>query len=164
MSCVYDTQVETDRVRYYTMLIFGYLYTLFTIMLGTRLNSLNNDSTGRYDSSLKVVSCDIEHSVPYQLYVAVSSFYVCLLMLIAGILLRRPGLRLSCQKLIVTACTLEFIVHLGAVVTSKIHNEPLLDDAAIENKWGFGQVVAMMMLLTTLLECAKGFEGKLTFA
>ena len=77
---------------------------------------------------------------------------------------RKPITRLYYQKITITTNTLQFLLHVYTLVALRISNEPLLGNAALENEWGFDQVVAIMMLAATLLECARGFEGKLTFA
>ena len=164
MSCVYDTQLESKRVRYYTMTIFGLLYLGFTIMLGVRLNDWNNASPGRCYSASRVALPNAKHPLVDQVYLGVTSFYVYCLMVSATILCRIPSERLYYQKTIVTTGTLQFLLHVYSLVALRISNEPLLDNAALENEWGFGQVVAVMMLAATLLECARGFEGKFTIA
>ena len=164
MSCVYDTHLESKRVRYYTMAIFGLLYTGFTIMLGVRFNDWNDASPGRCYNASKVALSNAKHPLVDQVYLGVTSFYVFGLMVIATILCREPITRLYYQETIITTSTLQFLLHVYTLVALRISNEPLLDNAALENEWGFGQVVAIMMLAATLLECARGFEGKLTFA
>jgi hypothetical protein len=29
-----------------------------------------------------------------------------------------------------------------------------------ENAWGFGQIVALILMFATILECVRGFSGK----
>ena len=164
MSCVYDTHLESKRVRYYTVAIFGLLYTGFTIMLGVRLNDWNDALPGRCYSTLRVALPNAKHPFVDQVYLGVTSFYVYCLMVVATIICRIPMVRLYYQKTIVMTGTLQFLLHVYTLVALRISNEPLLDHPAIENEWGFGQVVAMMMLAATLLECARGFEGEFTFA
>ena len=161
MSCVYDTHLESKRVRYSTMVIFILLYSGFTIMLGIRLNDWNDDSPGGC-----YITSTISKGTPpdtVQKYLGATSVYVCLCMVTVIMLCRRPSMRLYYQNNLFVMSTFLFILHVYTMVVLRIHNEPLLDNSAIENEWGFGQVVAIMMLAATLLECAKGFEGKLTF-
>ena len=133
-------------------------------MLGIRLNDWNDALPGRCYSASRIATPNAKHPLVDQIYLGVTSFYVFALMVTATILCRKPITRLYCQKTIVTTGTLQFLLHVYTLAALRISNEPLLDNAALENEWGFGQVVAMMMLAATLLECARGFEGKLTFA
>ena len=146
------------------MAIFGLLYTGFTIMLGIRFNGWNDDSPGRCYITSKAVSAHPKQPVDDQIYLGALSFYVDISIVTVTILWRMPSMRLLSQKLIVTMGTLMSLLNVYTLVALRTSNEPLLEDAALENEWGFGQVVAIMMLAATLLECARGLEGKLTFA
>lgn len=55
----------------------------------------------------------------------------------------------------------QFILHVYILVALRTANQPLLDNAALEDQWGIGQVIAIMMLVATLLECCKSVEGEL---
>ena len=132
-------------------------------MLGVRLNDWNDASPGRYYNTSKVALPNAKHPLVDQVYLGVTSFYVYILMGAATTLYITPIIRLYYQIYVVTTSTLQFLLHVYTLVALRISNEPLLDNAALENEWGFGQVVAIMMLAATLLECAIGFEGKLTF-
>lgn len=80
----------------------------------------------------------------------------------AIILCRVPERRLYQQKSVVVAGTLQFIVHVYTLVALRLSNQSLLDNIALEESWGFGQVIAVVMLAATLLECAKALEGSLS--
>ena len=162
MSCVYDTNLESKRVRYFSIAVFGLLYTGFTIMLGVRLNDWNDAIPGRCYSTSKIALPNAKHPLVDQVYLGLTSFYVCSLMYIATMLCRIPSQRLYHQKEIIVIGALQFILHLYTLVALRASNEKLLDNAALENEWGFGQVIAIIMLAATLLECAKDFEGKLS--
>jgi hypothetical protein len=60
---------------------------------------------------------------------------------------------------ILVLAMLQLPVHLYFVIALRAVNQPLLEGGS-ENSWGFGQVVAIIMLGGTLLECYKGFSGK----
>ena len=78
---------------------------------------------------------------------------------------RVPEQRLYQQKSVTVAGTLQFTVHVYTLVALRISNQSLLDNIALEESWGSGQVIAMIMLAaTTLLECAKALGGKLVIA
>ena len=164
MSCVYDGHLESKHVRYYSIGIFGLLYLGFTIMLGIRLNGWNDALPGRCYITSKIALPGAKHPYVDQIYLGITSLYVYSLMSGATILCRMPGQRLYWQKTIIIVGTMQFILHVYTIVALRISNQPLLDNIALEDEWGFGQVIAIVMLAATLLECAKGLEGKLTVA
>ncbi len=45
------------------------------------------------------------------------------------------------------------------VIALRISNQSLLEDASLEEAWGFGQVLALVIFGSTLVECAKSLEG-----
>ena len=164
MSCVYDTHLESKRVRYLSIAIFGLLYTGFIIMLGVRLNDWNDTLPGRCYSASKIALPNAKHPLVDHVYLALTSIYVYSSMYIAIVLCRFPLFRLENQKQIIFIGALQFILHLYSLVALRTSNEKLLNNTALENEWGFGQVIAIIMLAATLIECAKGFEGKLVEA
>lgn len=85
-------------------------------------------------------------------------------MLAATVYCRVPSQRLYWQKTIITTGALQFLLHVYILVALRISNQSLLDNVTLEDQWGFGQVIAIIMLAATLLECAKGVEGQLTLA
>ena len=164
MSCVYNTHLESKRVQYYTMAIFGLLHTGFTIMLVIRFNDWNDDLPGRCYITSKAVSAHPVHPSHDKVYVGITSYYVYISIITVTISCRMPTMRLLYQKFMFPMGTLLSLLNMYTLLTLRISNEPLLDNTALENEWGFGQVVAMLMLAATLLECARSFEGKRTFA
>ncbi len=160
MSCVYETQLEGKRVRYVSIGIFGLLYTGFTIMLGIRLNDWNDALPGRCYRTSRIALPTAKHPFVDQIYLGFTSFYVYCLMVVTIMLCRTPSTRLYYQKNVITVGILQFVLHVYTLVALRISNQPLLDNVALEDEWGFGQVIALVMLVATLLECAKGLEGK----
>ncbi|KAK2803672.1 hypothetical protein FQN50_006888 [Emmonsiellopsis sp. PD_5] len=60
------------------------------------------------------------------------------------------------SRIILSLAMLQFPVHLYFVVALRVANTGLLEGGSEENNWTFGQVVAIVMLGGTLLECYKG--------
>jgi hypothetical protein len=54
---------------------------------------------------------------------------------------------------------LHFILYLLFAVSHRIANHGILHGKT-ENQWTFGQVVAVVMLVNTLLECVRGIDGR----
>ena len=68
--------------------------------------------------------------------------------------------RVFWQRMVIIAGALQFILHFYFVIALRISNQELLNNAALEEQWGFGQILALIMLGATLLECAKALEGR----
>jgi hypothetical protein len=62
---------------------------------------------------------------------------------------------------VVSTALLQFPLHLYMVIALKVGNEPHLEaEGDSENTWGFGQVVALVLVIPVLRECIKGRIGK----
>ncbi|KAH6954869.1 hypothetical protein DER45DRAFT_317013 [Fusarium avenaceum] len=72
-----------------------------------------------------------------------------------------PGLIYSSRKpedyawLIISLAMYQYPIHLYMTIALGAANESLLSGDS-ENAWGFGQIVALILCATTLLECVKG--------
>ncbi|KAK2743478.1 hypothetical protein FQN55_007249 [Onygenales sp. PD_40] len=64
----------------------------------------------------------------------------------------------ECRWTVLTLAMIQFPLHLYSVVAMRRANEGLLEGGGEENRWGFGQVVAIIMLAGTLIECLKGVQ------
>lgn len=54
----------------------------------------------------------------------------------------------------------QYPLHLYSVLALRISNQHLLAGES-ENTWGFGQIVALVMLAQTFIECLRAFKGTL---
>ncbi len=130
-------------------------------MLGIRLNDWNDEIPGRCYRTSNIATPHAKHPLVDQVYLGITSFYVFDLMLVCVSFCRVRSTRLRWQKEIIYVGILQFILHVYILVALRTANQPLLDNAALEDQWGFAQVIAIMMLVATLLECAKSVEGEL---
>ncbi|KAK2746305.1 hypothetical protein FQN55_005733 [Onygenales sp. PD_40] len=64
------------------------------------------------------------------------------------------------SRIILSLAMLQFPVHLYFIVALRVANTDLLEGGSEENDWTFGQVVAIVMLGGTLLECYKGIRAE----
>ncbi|KAM0801554.1 hypothetical protein BDR22DRAFT_178482 [Usnea florida] len=71
---------------------------------------------------------------------------------------RVPSIRLWGQYSTVSCGTLQFVLHVYILVALRVSNQPLLD-SSLEDQWGFAQILALVMLGSTLLECARSLEA-----
>lgn len=129
-------------------------------MFGIRLNDWNDEVSGRCYNASRIALPNAKHPVDDQVYLGLTSSYVFSLLVIVTIYCRVQSLRLYWQKAVITVGALQYILHVYIVMALRVSNQSLLDNIALEDQWGFGQVIAIVMLVVTLLECAKGLEGE----
>ncbi len=53
---------------------------------------------------------------------------------------------------------LQYLLHLYMVIALWVLNQGLLE-GELENTWGFGQVAALVMVGSTVIECMRGIRG-----
>ena len=128
-------------------------------MFGIRLNDWNDQIPGRCYSASGIASSKARHPLADQIYLGVTSVYVLVIALAALVYCQVPSTRLSWQSWIVYIGTLQFVLHVYILVTLRVSNQPLLD-SSLEDQWGFAQILALVMLGSTLLECARSLEGE----
>ena len=61
---------------------------------------------------------------------------------------------------VLTLALLQYPLHLYSVFALRVSNEHLLSGQS-ENAWGFGQIVALIMLAQTFIQCFRGVKGTL---
>ena len=153
--------MENKRVRRLSIGISATLYTAFAIFFGIRLNKWNDTLPGKcYNASL-VSSHNAKHPLVDQIYLGVTSFYVFVLGFCATPYHSDGSpIIFGSQSSGIGTLLLQFVLHMYTVIALRVSNQHLLDNAKLEEQWGFGQILALVMLGTTLLECAKGVEGE----
>lgn len=132
------------------------LYLAFVIMFGIRLNDWDDSTPGQCYSTSRIAVPDGLHPVGDQIYLGITSFYCFALLSAATIDSRAPSRRDNAQKTVIVMGALQFILH---VYTLRISNQSLLDDHSIEDQWGFGQILAVVMLGATVVQCGTCLEG-----
>ena len=126
-------------------------------MFGIRLNDWNDGIPGQCFNPQKITPPNARHPLVDQVYLGVTSFYVFCLALYAT--LYRGVDDSNSQNDVLWVGSVQFILHVYMVIALRVSNQSLLDDAALEEEWGFGQVLALIMFGSTLVECAKRLEG-----
>ena len=94
-----------------------------------------------------------------QIYLGITSLYCFCLIFGAAIESRRPGQRDNAQKTVIGMGSLQFILHVYTAISLRISNQDLLDDPSLEEQWGFGQILAVVMLGATVVQCGTCLEG-----
>ena len=128
-------------------------------MFGIRLNEWNDKIPSRCYSTSGIASSNAKHPLVDQIYLGLTSVYVLFIAQAAMLYCRVPSIRLYWQNIIVSIGLLQFVLHVYILVALRVSNQPLLD-SSIEDEWGFAQILALVMLGATLLECARSLEGE----
>jgi hypothetical protein len=70
-----------------------------------------------------------------------------------------PSGSLKFQTLVTVFALLQYPLHLYSVIALRASNQSLLSGES-ENEWGFGQIVAVFLVVAILLECGRKWKGK----
>ena len=159
ISCAYNSHIEGQKVRYCSITIFLMLYLTFVIMFGIRLNYWDDSTPGQCYSSSRIAIPDGLHPIGDQIYIAITSLYCFALLSAATIDSRIPNRRDNAQKTVIFMGSLQFVLHVYMAISLRISNQSLLDNPSVEEKWGFGQILAVVMLGATVIQCGVCLEG-----
>lgn len=149
-------------MRYFSIAIFMMLYLTFDIMFAIRLNNWDDSTPGQCYSTSRIALPDGLHPDGDRIYLVLTSFYCFTLLTGATIDSRRPNRRDRAQKIVIGMGSLQFLLHIYTAISLRISNQSLLDIPSIEEKWGFGQILAVVMLGATVVECGACLEGMYT--
>ena len=147
-------------MRYCSIAILLLLYLAFVVMFGVRLNDWDDSTPGQCYSTSRIAIPDGLHPVGDQIYLGITSFYCFALLSAATIESRLPSLRDNAQKTVIVMGLLQFILHVYMAISLRISNQSLLDNPSLEQKWGFGQLLAVVMLGATVVQCGTCLEGR----
>jgi len=78
----------------------------------------------------------------------------------AMIYCRIPRLRVKFQRDIIAVGLLQFILYVYMVISVRVSNHGLLNDASLKGQWGFGQILALIMAGSTIVESVESLEGQ----
>ena len=159
ICCAYDNRLTGQMVRYTAITIFLMLYTVFATIFGIRLNDWSDEVPGRCYNTSKIALPNASHPRVDHIYLGITSFYIFGLLLGATIYCRLSSQRTRWQSSILLTSAVQFVLHTYSVVALRVSNQSLLNDASLEEAWGFGQVLALVMFGSTVVECAKSLEG-----
>ena len=146
-------------MRYCSIAMFLMLYLAFVIMFGIRLNDWDDSTPGQCYSTSRIAVPDGLHPVGDQIYLGIISFYCFALLSAATIDSRAPSRRDNALKTGIVMGALQFILHVYTAISLRISNQSLLDDPSIEDQWGFGQILAVVVLGATVVQCGTCLEG-----
>lgn len=160
------TTITTEDLpsRVLLMGIFSVIYLGFVIVFGIRLSQWDAAVPGHcYDTHLLAAPYTLHPAVD-QVYLAITCLYMygALFYSLSIALGRRfPDRQLRIfnprPESVFVLIMMQLPLHLYYLISMRVSNEPLLSDGTEENQWGFGQVFALIMSASLVVECAKGY-------
>ena len=168
---------------------FCIFYLAYVILFGMALNKWNPDELGHCYRYHLVALPDSSHPHVDKIYLGITCYYMFSLLFLCVILaqvdqaviygisqkysttetpcgpadvmiyLLLVGLVWLMRFAVVSTALLQFPLHLYMVIALRVSNEKYLEGDS-EDAWGFGQVVALILVIPVLRECANGYTGK----
>ena len=146
-------------MRYCSIAIFLMLYLTFVIMFCICLNDWDDSTPGQCYSTTRIAVPDGLYPLGDQIYLGMTSFYCFALLSAATIESEAPSRRNDARKTVIVMGSLQFISHVYMAIWLRISNQTLLDDSSLEEQWGFGQILAVVMLGAIVVQCGTCLEG-----
>jgi hypothetical protein len=150
---------ERRTSRFLYIAIFGLLFIIFTVIFGISLNNWDESVPGKCYNTKGIAAPGSKHPSGDRAYVGVTCFYF--MSTLGGAIeysigdtkehvFRRFG--------IIQLSAIQYPLHLYMIITMRQSNASLLEGSS-ENEWGFAQIVALVLLASTLTDCARGARG-----
>lgn len=170
--------------------VFSALYLAFTITFGITLNKWDSNVTGSCYITRGISAPTAEHPYVDKVYLIVTSIFVFFVIYVAlsplldmkfahSYLSESPSTALILGPLrifwddtywdelnqskqeaaIMLPLLFQYPLHLYFIITLRRWNADLLVGDS-EDTWGFGQIVALVLLAPTILECGKAIRGR----
>lgn len=70
----------------------------------------------------------------------------------------KPAIKLNPKAVVIVAAMMQYPLHCYMLLALRNSNQLYLSGES-ENTWGFGQVVALVLLGSTILKCIQAFTG-----
>jgi hypothetical protein len=168
--------------RYGLILLWLILYLVYTSLFGVRLRAWNWNLPGHCYNTHKISLPTASHPRVDGIYIGLTCLYLFASLWIAsGVMIpllaaysrsERPLFnfltkRFGLMKLygdykeisVLCIATIQLPLHLYSLVALRASNEKLLKSGATEQEWGFGQIVAVVLLGTNILGLLNGVQG-----
>jgi heme/copper-type cytochrome/quinol oxidase subunit 4 len=153
----YDDERRTSR--YLCITVFGILFLIFTIIFGISLDKWDESMPGRCYNTKGIAASGSKHPLGDIVYVAFTCFY--LMVTLGGAIEYSIGdtkKHVFRRFSIIQLSAIQYPIHLYMIITMRESNANLLEGNS-ENEWGFAQIVALVLLASTLIECVRGVKG-----
>jgi hypothetical protein len=150
---------ERRTSRYICIAVFGLLFLVFTIIFGISLNKWDESIPGRCYNAKGIAAPRSKHPVGDIVYVAFTCFYW--MGTLGGAIEHSIGdtkEHVFRRFSIIQLSAMQYPIHMYMIITMRESNAGLLEGDS-ENEWGFAQIVALVLLASTLIECARGARG-----
>ena len=135
------------------------LYLAYVIRFCIRLNDWDDSTPGQCYNASRIALPNSLHPHVDRLYVGITSLYSVAFLITATVESRRPNQQNEAKKVVIVMGSLQFVLHVYTAISLFASNQSLLDNPAIEEKWGFGQILAVVMLGATVIRCGTCLEG-----
>jgi hypothetical protein len=139
------------------VLVFAILYLVFLIILEVRLNKWNEEEPGKCYNWHLTTSPHARHPNAEKTYVAVTGVWM-LVSVFSAVFASVKKLDKKVKSVLALGL-LQFPVHVYMLITLRIANQGLLEGGEQENEWGFGQIVALVLLSDTIISAVNGLIG-----
>lgn len=153
---VFGHDEERKTSRYLSIAVFSILYLIFSIFFGKSLEKWDDSVPGRCYMTERIARADARHPYVDRIYLGITCFYVfaALETVVIASLSTWKYFRYSA----ISIALLQYPLHLYMLVALRKSNMKLLSGDQ-EDSWGFGQIVALVMLGSTVVECLRGLKG-----
>jgi hypothetical protein len=141
--------------RYLVSYLFSILYLALLVILEARLGDWNDEEPGNCYNPYLTTSTSARHPTADKAYVATTGIWM-----LSSVLLATFDSAKNIRSVLGFAL-LQFPVHVYMLVTLRTANQELVEGEKQENEWGFGQTVAIVLLLDTAISCVAGLKGQL---
>ena len=143
--------------------LFSVVHLAFTILFGRRLNQWNHSIPGLCYNTNGLATPDALHPNLDNAYLIVTCLYMYWLLFNAWVTLycniEFRGLRVQPKSEWMWAAILQMPLHLYFIIRLRLSNGVSLGGDSKENAWEFGQIFALVMSTSLLIECCKGIFG-----
>jgi hypothetical protein len=139
------------------ILLWSTLYVIYTCLFGVRLRSWDYITVGRCYNTHNIALPQAKHPYVDNIYLSITCLYVFLTLGIAFSAALDDQFWSAYMVLFVAA--MQYPLHLYSIFTLRASNESLLASGTTEQQWGFGQIVAVILLGTNLVVLVNGLQG-----
>ncbi|KUJ11627.1 uncharacterized protein LY89DRAFT_722739 [Mollisia scopiformis] len=159
IACSFSPDMDGKYIRYTLIAIWALLYLAYASLFGTQLQSWNYDKTGHCYITSRIATADASHPYFDTIYLSITCLYVNIALIFAfSVTSNQP--KIMSQLLCMYLAALQFPLHVYSVSALRKSNEPVLNSGSSEQQWGFGQVVAMILLANNVIVLLNGIQER----
>jgi hypothetical protein len=152
------------------MVLWAVLYLVYTSIFDKRLQSWNWNSPGHCYNPHKTSLANASHPTVDYIYIGLTCLYLFAslfaVVMVGGVgeIYPDPYCPQGCCQVIssfmvLTVAAFQFPLHVYSIFALRASNEALLSSGAPEQQWGFGQIVAIILLGTNIVVLVNGIQG-----